>query len=138
MTLNKSQTFTLGEVKFSFNPKSKWIRVYVKGAKVKMVLKNELWLMMYTISQVKAQDDLIPAFKKEMMQFDRVHTIKATKDIKEGEIIKFHCHVDVPLTIVESTLTAGDVAEIRQNAERKAAGVINSSEAVKPVDKSVQ
>lgn len=101
--IDKKQTFKLGRAELRFDPKDTHVILKI-GERMARVKKTELWMVVFAISREKDQDDLIPAMKKDMMSFDRVHTIKATKDIKEGEIVKFHCHTDVPLTILNSLI----------------------------------
>lgn len=121
--IKNKQIFSLGKASFIVDPKKSNIAVRVGDMRFS-IKKNELWAMVFAISSQKEQDDLIPKTKNEMMQFDRVHTIKATKDIKAGETIKFHCHVDVPLTIVEAHLTKEDMDGVRATIALDQKGII--------------
>ncbi len=103
MPLTKKNTFTLGSVTFKYAPKSKEFKVTV-GDEVRYIRFQDLWMMIYMVSDQKNKDDLIPVLKNEIMVFARKHTIKATKDIKAGEIINCHCEVNVPKIVVESLL----------------------------------
>ena len=105
MSVFKKQRFEMGDgLEFWYDPKTKWINVKLNGQKSR-IRKTELWQLAFMISGEEKQDELLPAKKITMMQFDRIHTIKATKDIKKDETIQFHCHVDVPKVVVEHLLS---------------------------------
>ncbi len=103
MALTKKQDFDMDGVVFTCDPRTKWVTVKI-GAKKGRVKKNDLWMMVFMISKEKQQDDMIPEEDIEMMQFVRQHQVKATKDIKAGEMITVNCNVNVPMTVVESLL----------------------------------
>ena len=107
--LKQKQTFKFGDVKFIVDPKKPSVVVQVENGQKATIKKIDLWGMVFAMSDSKQQEGLIPVQKSEIMQIDRVHTIKATKDIKEGETVKFHCHIDIPLALAEAQLTKVDI-----------------------------
>ncbi len=112
--LKQKQTFKFGDVKFIVNPKNPSVIVQVENGQKASIKKIDLWGMVFAISDSKKQEGLIPVQKSEMMEIDRVHTIKATKDIKEGETVKFHCHISVPLALAEAQLTKEDIESAKK------------------------
>lgn len=81
------------------------------GKEKRSIKKTDLWMLVFMNSKGKAQDDLIPVWEKEMLQFTRQHQIRATRDIKAGEMIKYHCDVNVPKIVVESLLRKEGVTD---------------------------
>lgn len=99
----KKQKFEIENGELSFDPKTKWIKIKI-GKESSRIKKKDLWQIAFMISDVMKQDELLPAQQITMMEFDREHMVKAEKDIKAGEIVKFHCHVSVPKVIVDHLL----------------------------------
>lgn len=67
-----------------------------------MVKKVDLWGAVFAITDGKMQDDLMPVRQTQMMTFERIHSVRAKRDIKKGDVLRFKSKIDVPLTIVES------------------------------------
>ena len=132
----KKQTFKMGRAEFRFDPALPYIVVKL-GKNMTHIKKTELWMMTFAISKEADQPDLIPAQKKEMMSFDRVHTIKATKAIAEGETIKFHCHTDVPIQILNSLVNKESWEECKK-ALQEAQALIPTPVSGQIAEKSVQ
>ena len=107
---------------FEYEPKTKYVNITI-GKEKRRLKKTDLWMLVFMMSKGKQQDDLIPVWEKEMVQFTRQHQIKATKDIKAGEMIKFHCDVNVPKIVVESLLAKE--------------GITDPSTVMKPMEKEV-
>ena len=102
-TLARDGIHDIGGVKFNYEKTTPYIWVSI-GSEKKRIKKNDLWMLVFMMSKGKTQDQLIPVWEKEMVQFTRQHYIKATRDIKEGETIQFHCDVNVPKIVVDSLL----------------------------------
>lgn len=109
--LHKKQTFTFGAVKFHVDPKKPHVILELDG-KRQNIKKNELWMMVFAISKVKKQADLIPVVQQEMVPFYRSVSVRASKDMKAGEVIKTNIKIDIPLTIVQAQLTAEEKKEL--------------------------
>lgn len=108
-------------VRFKYEKKTKYLTIEI-GDQKRRLKKTDLWMLVFMMSKDKQQDDLIPVWEKDMVQFTRFHTIKATKDIKEGEIIKFHCDVNVPKIVVDSLLVkegVTDPASVMKEADKE-------------------
>ncbi len=104
MTLNKPQQFEMDNIIFKYTPKSKWVNVKIGKEKGRLQQKD-LWMMVFMITKdKKQQDDMVTEQDREMMQFVRQHQVKATKDIKAGEMITVNCNVNVPQVVVDSIL----------------------------------
>lgn len=114
--LHKKQTFTFGDVVFTVDPKKPHI-VMSLGKEKRSIKKNELWTMVFAISKKKKQADLIPVTSKEMMQFVRQVEFKATKDIKAGEVMKFHLPINIPMTVVQAALNERDEERVHEIAD---------------------
>ncbi len=112
----------IGGAIFEYEKKTKYLTITV-GKEKRRLKKTDLWMLVFMMSKGKQQDDLIPVWEKEMVQFTRQHQIKATKDIKAGEMIKFHCDVNVPKIVVESLLAKE--------------GITDPSTVMKPMEKEV-
>lgn len=104
MAVDKTKTFTYGDISFTIDPLKP--RVVVKMGSLKTTMKkSDLWQMAFLITKDKEkQADLIPVTKRPMMKITRLFKIKATKDLKAGDIIEFHTDIDVPLAVVDSVL----------------------------------
>lgn len=107
---------------FEYEPKTKYLTITI-GKEKRRLKKTDLWMLVFMMSKGKQQDDLIPVWEKDMVQFTRQHKIKATKDIKAGEMVQFHCDVNVPKIVVESLLLEN--------------GITDPSTVMKPMQKEV-
>ena len=112
MTLKKPQDFEFDKAIFKYDPKTKWLHLKLGTEKAK-IKYTDLWMMTFVLGNHKQQDDLIPVEDKEMMVFVRQHQVKATKDIKEGEMITVNCNVNVPVVVVESLLKKEGIEDIK-------------------------
>ena len=101
--LKEKQNFEFDNVTFLFDPKKEYFKVKI-GNEEASVKRTDLWMMVFMTNAGKRQDDLLEVNQKEMMTFVRQHQVKATKDIKEGEMITVNCNVNVPQTVVDSVL----------------------------------
>lgn len=88
-------------VKFKYEKVTKFLTIEI-GNEKRRLKKSDLWMLVFMMSKGKQQDDLIPVWEKNMVQFTRQHQIRATRDIKEGEMLKFHCDVNVPQIVLDS------------------------------------
>ena len=111
MTLKTKQNFEFNGATFKFDPKTKWMHLKIGKEKAR-IKHNDLWMMVFMTSGQKKQDDLIEIDSRDMMQFVRQHQVKATKDIKEGEMITVNCNVNVPLVVVESLLKKEGIEDV--------------------------
>ena len=102
MSKKFGEKHTISGVTFDYQ-KGEFLTVSI-GDKTKKIKKTDLWMLVFMMSKGKTQDDLIPVWEKEMMQFTRQHQIKVTRDVKAGEYMKFHCDVNVPKIVVASIL----------------------------------
>lgn len=103
MTLKTKQNFEFDNITFKYDPKTKWVNVKISKEKGR-IKQNDLWMMTFMISKERQQDDMMPDKDRDMMQFVRQHQIRATKDIKAGEMITVNCNVNVPMVVVDSLL----------------------------------
>jgi hypothetical protein len=101
--LKTKQEFVFNKATFLFDPKKEYFRVKI-GNEETSVKRTDLWMMVFMTNGGKRQDDLLEVKQNEMMQFVRQHQVKATKDIKEGELITVNCNVNVPQVVVDSLL----------------------------------
>ena len=62
----------------------------------------ELYQLIFTISNPAQQTEMMPVKREEVRPYARKHTVRATKDIKAGELINVHCEINVPLLLEES------------------------------------
>lgn len=109
--LKTKQDFIFDKATFLFDPKKEYFKVKI-GDEQASVKRTDLWMMVFMTNGGKKQDDLLNVEQKEMMTFVRQHQIKATKDIKTGEMITVNCNVNVPLVVVESLLKEKGVEDI--------------------------
>lgn len=101
--IKQTKTFNYGEISFKIDPTRKSVLIKA-GVNKYTIKKSDLWQMAFMISKDKEQDDLIPVEKRPMMRFTRLFKVKATKDLKKGEIMEFHTEIDVPLMVVDQLL----------------------------------
>lgn len=92
----------IGEVTFNYE-KTPYLSIAIGKQKAR-IKKTDLWMLVFMMSKGKTQDDLIPVWEKEMVQFTRQHKVRAGKDIKAGEEVIFNCDVNIPRIVVESLL----------------------------------
>lgn len=79
------------------------VHVEVDGRKKTHRVKlAELWAITFALCDSERQEKLMPVRKTEMMVYERIHKVRVKRDLKKGDELKFRCHVDVPLTVVES------------------------------------
>lgn len=98
----KQKDFKFGTANFKYDHKTEWVHLNLGKQKTR-IKKTDLWMMVFMMTKDKKQkDDLISEQDREMMQFVRQHQVRATKDIKEGELMIFNCKVNVPLIVVDS------------------------------------
>ena len=112
----------IGGVKFKYD-KTPFVTITI-GKEVRKVKKSDVWMLVFMNSKGKQQDDLIPVWEKEMVQFTRQHIITATRDVKAGEKLKFHCDVNVPKIVVDSLL--------RKEGITDPSSVMKEAEAIPP------
>lgn len=92
----------IGGVKFKYE-KSPYLTVSI-GSVSRRIKKTDLWMLVFMMSKGKTQDDLIPVWEKEMVQFVRQYKIIAKNDMKAGETIVFNANINIPKIVVESLL----------------------------------
>lgn len=121
--LLKKTRLELGGIKFDINPRSKIIKVSFGEEKTK-INRDDLWQMIFAISDPKQQEEMIPTIERPMMQFKRVHNVKLKNDMKAGEMLEVTCKVDVPITVVDALLEQA----IKERDEKvlKEAGLVAS------------
>lgn len=97
---SKTKTMQVGDL--TITPlKNMQVRLTM-GGKSCEVLYKDLWGATFMLGDKKYQEAMIPVQKKEMMVFSRKHQVRATHDIKKGDILNFWCEVNIPQMIVES------------------------------------
>ena len=74
------------------------------GKEKRTIKKTDLWMLVFMNAKGKTQDDLIPVWEKEMVQFIRQYEIVCKKDMKAGEKMTFHAKIDVLKIVVESII----------------------------------
>lgn len=121
--LLKKTRLELGGIKFDINPRSKIINVSLGVYKTK-INRDDLWQMIFAISDPVQQESMIPTIERPMMQFKRVHNVKMKNDMKAGEMLEVTCKVDVPITVVDALLEQA----IKERDEKvlKEAGMVAS------------
>lgn len=92
----------IGGVSFQYL-KGKGVTITI-GKEKRTIPKNDLWMIVFMNSKGKTQDQLVPVWQKDMMQFVRQYEIVAKKDMKAGDKLTFHANIDVPKVVVESLL----------------------------------
>ena len=101
MALTEKKTFNLGKgLYLKFNPASDSV-IFKFGRQEEKMKRTDLWMMVFSMMDDDLQDRMIPTKKTEMEKFVRTHSIKATRDIQAGEIVKFHCEIDIPAVVAE-------------------------------------
>ena len=96
---DKQQTFRLGDSGVIVEvPEGDDVNVRVGKERFPMK-KTELWLLLWAIADPETQEKLLPVRKTNIMKFERVHQIQATKAIKKGELLTVKCVVDVEKTV---------------------------------------
>jgi hypothetical protein len=111
MALKEKKTFNLGDgLLLKFNPASDNV-IFKFGRHESKVKRTDLWMMVFSMMDQDMQDKMIPEKKTEMERFVRTHNIKIIKDLKAGDIVKFHCEIDVPAVVAEGmkNLQDGDI-----------------------------
>lgn len=71
---------------------------YVKitiGGKVSVINRDDLWHFIFSIVSAEKQQQMVPVKKQEFEQYIKQHTIELQKDMKKGETVVVHCHVNV-------------------------------------------
>lgn len=99
----------IGGVTFQYL-KGKGVTITI-GREKRTIPKNDLWMIVFLNSKGKTQDQLVPVWQKDMMQFVRQYEIVAKTDMKAGDRLRFHANIDVPKVVVESLLAKEGVAD---------------------------
>ena len=90
-----------------YDPKEEKMLVYVEvdGKRVEAFIdKKELWSVAFAVANEKDQEAMIPVETRTTRVFRKQVQIKATKDIRKGEIIMATVKFTVPLhTLVEAS-----------------------------------
>lgn len=81
----------------------KAFKVTIDG-KEAIMERDDLYSLMMIFGDEEQQTDLIPVTKSQVRAITRLLTIKAQKDIRKGEPIKFYYEYFVPEGIYESLL----------------------------------
>ena len=74
------------------------------GDKFSIVKYSDLFAFMFQLATKEQQAQMIPVREELGNQYMKQVTIKATKDIKEGELVKFHIPINVPQVIEDAIL----------------------------------
>lgn len=100
----KNKTFRLGDsgVIVEVLPDGENSVLIRSGKATYEMKKTDLWLLLFTIADPDTQDKLMPVRKTQIMKFERVHTVQASKPIKKGELLTVKCVVDVDKIVRDS------------------------------------
>jgi hypothetical protein len=120
--LSKKEEHDISGVKFKYEKGKPYVTIRIEKDQ-RRIKKTDLWMLVFMMSKGKQQDDLIPVWEKDMIQFTRQHKVRATKDIKAGEMVEFHCDVNVPKIVVDSLL--------------KKEGIEDPNTVIKPMEKVI-
>lgn len=104
MSVIDPTVFDLGDLTIFRIPGDDWIEVEMKhgDGKVKQKVRLvDLWSVVYAMCDTEQQEKMMPVRQTEVMAFKRVHTVMAKKNVKKGDIIRFSCQVNVPVSVVE-------------------------------------
>lgn len=124
--MSKKNTLQVGDMTIEPEARSRYLTITLGGKSTRIHYK-ELWGAMFVLGDGKYREAMIPDRKDERMVFSRKLTVRAAKDIKQGETIVVWTEIDVAKTIVESI------------AEKEGAKVIEAAPALStaaPVDRT--
>lgn len=124
MALNKKQTFTIGNMRIKYDPKSPDVTIMV-GKATAIVPYSNLWTIVFAMGDEAKQDQMLPMRIEQMQTFIRQYSVRAAKDIKAGEMVTFNVKVDVPTTVVEGLAEAEKTKELEKTQQALTPG--NSS-----------
>lgn len=106
MALEEPKTIELGDVAsghgllIDIHPQREMLNLRI-GKENIQVSKAEFWGACFTMADAKTQDKLMPVRQTEMMTFEKIHRVKVKKALNAGDVLKFRCKVDVPVTVAE-------------------------------------
>lgn len=89
-----------GTAEFNVDPDETMFKLTI-GGKERRFKKVDLWALVFAISAPEEQAKMIPVRQTEMVTYRRVHTIKLKRDLPQGALVKCHCEINVPQTVVE-------------------------------------
>ena len=105
--LTDKKTITIGDHIFvDIVPESEFVQIRLEkdGRKeVTQVRKVDLYGAVFALADAKTQDALIPVRQTQMTTYKRIHTVKLKKGMREGELLRVKCEINVP-TVVEEGL----------------------------------
>lgn len=100
MALDKKQTLTIGNLKIKYDPKKTDVTILI-GKTQAVIPYADLWTAVFAMADEEKQDHMLPIRAERMESFVRQYSIRAAKDIKEGEMVTFRVPINVPVTVVE-------------------------------------
>lgn len=103
VTGNGTATLADGALKISYRQHSKKIKVEIAGKQVEMT-KLELWQFVFSICDDDLREELLPVRKTEMMEYERLHSVELSKDMKQGEILQVKCRTNIPKMVVDAIM----------------------------------
>jgi hypothetical protein len=113
MTIQEKSTLQIGDKLFiNVLPGSEWVEIEMGKEKMRVKI-SEIWAVTFALCGPEQQEKMMPVRQTEMMTYEKIYKVRATKDIRKGEVIKFRAKIDVPLTITES-LRGGLIDEKRK------------------------
>ncbi len=113
--MTKPTTLQFGKLTIEKLEGSKF-RLTINRSKAEVDFKD-LWKAIFLFSPAEQQATLMPAMADERMVFSRKHQIKATKDIKAGEMVTVWCEVNVRDTVVNAIAEENGAKVIIKAAE---------------------
>jgi hypothetical protein len=101
-----------GTVLIDIDPTSDFVIFRVGNSGGIPVKKVDLWSACFIMADEKTQADLIPVRETEMVTYRRIHNVKLKKGLREGEILRVACEINVPEVIHENL--AGNITKRRE------------------------
>jgi len=89
------------EVNFSDDERFKECVRVKMGSEEAIIPLQEVYSFIMIAGTPEQQANLIPVKQTTVKKIIKRHVVQATKDIKKGELINFHCETNVPIEIVE-------------------------------------
>lgn len=97
----KGKTDMEFEINFSTDPLFKDCVKISVGSEDLIVGMKDLYEFVFWAADPENQAKLIPVTQTKVRTIQKIHQVKVTKDIKQGEFLKVRCETNVPVEIFD-------------------------------------
>lgn len=87
-------------MEINFSPEKDHVKVSIAGTD-SIVKISDLFNFVFFIANAEEQEQMMPVKSETVRKIRKIHMVKATKDVKKGDMFKFRCETNVVESVWE-------------------------------------